>query len=228
MDAIPPLLCTGAIRKTPRMVGPPTGPGKTGYSMTTPAPSGEGANQLTPGKLSTLFKVNCTTLEPPNYKPDVRDGCDGPPPSPLVTTEGCERTIPGTQDSEEDLLPSRTQDNPTPAMDRGTRVDGKDCVHTAGGVCNIHGEGARLTWKVVVKKTIGPGGRVIRKKDGRKYFYVCDIGPRGHAMKQTRISFGRQPQAEDDPSLSNTNGLGGRFGDSSKMNVGVRTPTGGR
>ena len=62
----------------------------------------------------------------------------------------------------------------------GTRV----CSYAKGGVCAIHGPGAKLRWKPV---TTGNGDKWDKTK---KYFYVCDESIRDRKLKKTRLSFG--------------------------------------
>ena len=52
-----------------------------------------------------------------------------------------------------------------------------------GGRCKIHGEGAKLKWKPVPTKQVGPGGEVKHSTE-RYYFYKCDLDITG--QKQIR------------------------------------------
>ena len=61
----------------------------------------------------------------------------------------------------------------------------KKCEYKKGGVCSIHGPGARLTWKPVRVPNPAPG----EKKTTRLYSYVCEVGPGGGALRQPRLSF---------------------------------------
>ena len=62
-------------------------------------------------------------------------------------------------------------------------------------MCAIHGGPAKLRW-MPNGKTMGDDGKLVLNK---KYFYVCDLGPRGSGkkMKQTKLSF---------PAVKTTNG----------------------
>ena len=56
---------------------------------------------------------------------------------------------------------------------------GKKCVHAKGGVCEVHGDGARYTWKPTFTKKI----TVVK---GKEY---CDISQNHRKLTQTKISF---------------------------------------
>ena len=68
------------------------------------------------------------------------------------------------------------------------QVVSKDvCVHEKGGRCNVHGEGAKLKWKPVQTRQVGPGGKVILSTK-REYFYKCDLDMTGQKrMKQVGL-----------------------------------------
>ena len=54
------------------------------------------------------------------------------------------------------------------------------CVHSRGGVCTLHGPGAKERWRPKGEK------KIVVDKNGKKrttfdkeYFWVCDLTPRG-------------------------------------------------
>ena len=76
----------------------------------------------------------------------------------------------------------------------------KGCVYTKGGTCSRHGPGAKLHWKPVKVRNPAPGG----KKTTKQYYYTCDIGPKGGALRQPRLSF-RAKLEEDNPRIEDNN-----------------------
>ena len=50
------------------------------------------------------------------------------------------------------------------------------CVHTKGGTCQIHGEGAQLKWRPGKVNVVGSNG-VNRLEYQRTYYFECDLGP---------------------------------------------------
>ena len=68
---------------------------------------------------------------------------------------------------------------------------GARCSYTAGGVCSLHGPGAKLRWKPIVGEYV-PG---VRGEKKRHYFYVCmkkpGGTPRGRGLRQTTLAFVR-------------------------------------
>ena len=74
--------------------------------------------------------------------------------------------------------------NQTPVRRGGRTEGGRPCVHKKGGICEVHGAGAKLRWRPAK----GRGG----KWDGkRQYFYECDLGPAGNVVRQQRLPFVR-------------------------------------
>ena len=59
------------------------------------------------------------------------------------------------------------------------------CVHAKGGICEVHGDGARYTWKPTFTKQVGPDGKITVVK-GKEY---CDISQNHRKLTQTKISF---------------------------------------
>ena len=71
-------------------------------------------------------------------------------------------------------------------------LDRRLCVHSRGGVCELHGPGAKLKWKPDMRARRARGGGVEARgggRGGRIYRYVCDLGPNGNAVRQQRLSF---------------------------------------
>ena len=62
------------------------------------------------------------------------------------------------------------------------------CVHAKGGICQVHGPGARYTWKPIFIKEVGPDGEISVVKS-KEWFYICDISQDNKKLKQTKISF---------------------------------------
>ena len=59
------------------------------------------------------------------------------------------------------------------------------CTYQKGGICDIHGGGAKLRWKPVGKKVVG-------KELKRITWYECkDIGTNGKKLKQSRITLAK-------------------------------------
>ena len=106
-------------------------------------------------------------------------------------------------DVEEDVNPSGDvsvavagirQPNQDPGQSRpanhraGTGVVGgkatpRRCKHAKGGVCDVHGPGAKLRWKPIIKGEGDPWDKT------KEYFYVCDLTKNAKKWKQTRLSF---------------------------------------
>ena len=65
-----------------------------------------------------------------------------------------------------------------------------NCVHSKGGICSIHGAGAKLKWK--------PSARRMpdKKKSSREYFYVYDVGLGERRLMQTRLLFDKMTSPE--------------------------------
>ena len=62
------------------------------------------------------------------------------------------------------------------------------CTYYRGGVCRIHGRGARRTWRKTLRTVLGPGGKP-EVREVRQTSYVCDLGPGGVLkLRQTTLS----------------------------------------
>ena len=81
---------------------------------------------------------------------------------------------------------------------RKAKPGAEDCVHSKGGRCSKHGEGAALKWRVIRKTMVGEGGEMIVEKE-REYFYVCDLGLDGTRLRQPRLSFNRATSNSQNP-----------------------------
>ena len=92
----------------------------------------------------------------------------------------------------------------------GLRGRGDDCVYRRGGDCTRHGPGAKLYWKPLRPPVAGPDG-VLKT---RKYYYSCDIGPRGRGrLRQQRLSFRKTtPEDEDNPDKDDSEPRRNNFG----------------
>ena len=83
---------------------------------------------------------------------------------------------------------------------------GARCSYTAGGICNLHGPGAKLRWKPIVGEYI-PG---VRSEKKRHYFYVCMSKPGGtpreRGLQQTTLSFVRVAEDSRNTGVIQTQG----------------------
>ena len=77
----------------------------------------------------------------------------------------------------------------------GTRVTGVSvprtmtgCEHVRGGLCKLHGPGAKKKVRPIRVTIQGPDGREVVKIK-KKTFYTCDVGEGGTRLLQTRLSF---------------------------------------
>ena len=65
-------------------------------------------------------------------------------------------------------------------------------MHAKGGVCTIHGPGAKLRWRFGGKETERDKDGVLKTTARRIYFYVCNPGQQGGGggkkYTQTRLS----------------------------------------
>ena len=79
-----------------------------------------------------------------------------------------------------DSTPGNSTPGPGPSK---TKV----CTYRKGGVCDIHGPGAKYHWKPIRNPVPGPDGKLLT----RRYYWVCEIGPKGRGkLRQTKLSFG--------------------------------------
>ena len=86
-------------------------------------------------------------------------------------------------------------------IQRGTPRQGlnktKVCSYKKGGVCVIHGPGAREHWRPIRDPVPGPSGKLIT----RQYYWVCpkeEIGPKGRGiLRQSKLSFGGMRRQSD-------------------------------
>ena len=86
------------------------------------------------------------------------------------------------------------QNSEQPLSDRGRK-----CEHSKDGVCSIHGEGAKKFPKLVTLKVRDKSGKEVTKT-AKRYFFVCDLSlRRGIKLKQTRLSFRKTTNTEDNP-----------------------------
>ena len=70
------------------------------------------------------------------------------------------------------------------------------CVHMTRdkGICHVHGSGARKSWKPSTKKIVGPDGMTTTRYT-RRYFYVCDVGPKRGKMIHQKLSFSKTTES---------------------------------
>ena len=62
-------------------------------------------------------------------------------------------------------------------------------MHSRGGVCSIHGAGAKHKWKLSDK-------RMSDRRKSREYFHVCDEGVSNRKLMKTRLMFDRMTSPE--------------------------------
>ena len=75
----------------------------------------------------------------------------------------------------------------------------RKCEHSKDGVCSIHGEGAKKFPKLVTLKVRDKSGKEVTRT-AKRYFFVCDLSlRRGIKLKQTRLSFRKTTNPEDNP-----------------------------
>ena len=68
-------------------------------------------------------------------------------------------------------------------------------MHSRGGVCTLHGPGAKYRWRPKGEK------KIVIDKNGKKrttydkeYFWTCDLTPRGgRKLTQTKLNIRRTP-----------------------------------
>ena len=65
-------------------------------------------------------------------------------------------------------------------------------MHLKGGICTIHGPGAKRKWEPAPRTILGPDGEMIREYR-RRYWYECDLAPggRGRRLRQLKLSCGQ-------------------------------------
>ena len=105
---------------------------------------------------------------------------DDPPTAPVPDTSDENRSNApqhqgvGVEDESEDVPDQVVSSS---ASDDGvSQEEGvKKCSYTKGGVCGVHGPGAKYRWKPVTNPVPGPDGRLVR----RHYYWECRPGPKG-------------------------------------------------
>ena len=72
----------------------------------------------------------------------------------------------------------------------GVSVPGsmKECQHARGGVCRVHGPGAKKKFRPVRVTVFGQDGKEVTRIKQKSY-YTCDVGTGGTRLLQTRLSF---------------------------------------
>ena len=89
----------------------------------------------------------------------------------------------GTRPANEEPGPSRPANQRASTGVVGGKATPRRCNHAKGGICAVHGPGAKLRWRPVIK---GVGDAWDKTKE---YFYVCDLSKKAKKWKQTRLSF---------------------------------------
>ena len=113
------------------------------------------------------------------------DGDESPLPGGKVTEGGAGRQAEPVLDR---MSGASTSHHSTSAPQSGS------CVHARGGVCTIHGPGAKLRWRFGGKETERDKDGQLKTTARRIYFYVCNPGQQGGGggkkLTQTRLSLG--------------------------------------
>ena len=111
------------------------------------------------------------------------DGDKSPLPDEKATEVGAGIQAEPVQDR---MSGPSTSHHSTPAPQSGS------CVHARGGVCTIHGPGAKLRWRFGGKETDRDKDGQLKTTAKRIYFYVCSPGQQGGGgakkWTQTRLS----------------------------------------
>ena len=68
------------------------------------------------------------------------------------------------------------------------------CTYKRGGRCLLHSVVGTKKWRPAWKTEIDEEGKTIRR-NGRKTFWVCDVGTRG-LRRQTQLSFVKQTSGD--------------------------------
>ena len=89
----------------------------------------------------------------------------------------------GPRPTNEDPGPSRPANQRACTGVVGGKATPRRCKHAKGGVCAVHGPGAKLRWKPIIKGEGYPWDKT------KEYFYVCDLTKNAKKWKQTRLSF---------------------------------------
>ena len=109
-------------------------------------------------------------------------------------------SVPDTSNEDRPVAPQHqgvgVEDEPVATQDPGVSInDSEDeadqeegtrrCSYTKGGVCRIHGPGAKYRWRKLTTPIRGPDGRLVR----RQYYWECRPGPSGRRnLRQTTLS----------------------------------------
>ena len=95
----------------------------------------------------------------------------------------------------------------------GRRSEGQKCVHGRGGVCSIHGPGAKKKWRPLGKTRVMGDDGELRWKSNREVYYVCaevgeGVGRGGENNRLTQLTL-KFNQGVDSSGDEDTN-IGGR------------------
>ena len=94
---------------------------------------------------------------------------------------------PGEKMKEDELM----TDSPRVENEGGSSTPGpKVCSYSkGGGICDVHGPGAKYHWRPIPKEdqVPGPDGKLKT----RLYYWVCRLGPKGRGiLRQQKLQFG--------------------------------------
>ena len=120
---------------------------------------------------------------------------------------------------------ARKKSTPKVAMkNENAKENAKECQHLRGGVCILHGPGAKMKYKPKMTVTTGPDGKKIRTMT-KEHYYQCDLAPpsplvvgeggRGGKLRQTQLSFVKTTSKSDVSGRDTRQGEGGDFNFSS-------------
>ena len=153
--------------------------------ITTAMPSmGEKRGSNT-GKDKTFHNDDITCTEVP----------DNPRASKSMVIDDDQSQLPAdtVEDTEGQAVPVKemSSDPSTSPRDPPATQQGVS-VHSKGGVCSIHGPGAKLRWRFGGKETERTKEGQLKTTAKRVYFYVCGPRPKGgdekKKLKQSRLS----------------------------------------
>ena len=162
-------------RVKPVIVPPGSSSHNLNVQLLTPS-SGDCARSL-PGNTAILTSTNVNSLEQGESRPaNEMRGSEEESARPANKEEALSRRS--------NAMPDRSQDasQALPGLG-GHGVSASGCTYTRGGICSIHGPGAKRKWRPVR----GEGG--AWDKTTKKHYYVCDLSMSARKLKQTKLLF---------------------------------------
>ena len=126
------------------------------------------------GKTATKYHTNVSNAAPPAVKPAWSRPANGKPGETRPANE----------------RPSSQETMGLPAKETGMDdvMKPQVCTYQKGGVCDIHGAGAKLRWKPVGKKVVGQDLKRIT-------WYECkDLSRNGKKLIQSKITLAKKDE----------------------------------